>query len=245
MDRSYLSDAAVVEASRKFICIRIAAYENKVEYAFMTAAGRFRSKAKKNSIFAIMDSAAKTHLVKPGRSPQFTFDDGLAMAKRMNEIIKETPRKKAMAPSRLGLPYLESVRVALNVSACDSQRTVVVYALNARDRKKLEKMLTPLAWSGELVGNLLYVAADEKKDLSTIKGADTKAPGLIVVEPNEYGTAAKQVAFIALGTTSTDAKKALIAAAEGNESGSKDSRAHVRKGRAKGLKWKHPVKAPK
>ena len=58
------------------------------------------------------------------------------------------------------------------------------------------------------------------------------------MEPNAYGTAAKQVAFIALGTTSTEAKKTLIAAAEGNEMGSKDSRAHVRKGRAEGLDWK-------
>ncbi len=240
MDRSYLSDAAVVKASRKFICVRIATYENEDEFAFISKAFRFRTSAKKNSIFAILDSAAKTHLVKSGRSPGFTFEDGSAMARRMNEIIEEMPRKKAMSPSRLGLPYLESVRVALNVSSCDSQRTVVVYAPNARDRKQLEKMLTPLAWSDELVGNLLYVAADDEKDLSTIVGVDTKAPGLIVVEPNTYGTAAKQVAFIALGTTSIDAKKALITAAEGNEMGSKDSRAHVRKGRAEGLEWKHP-----
>ena len=156
----------------------------------------------------------------------------------MNEILAETHRKKAMSPSRLGLPYLESVRVALNVSACDSQRTVVVFAPNGRDRKKLEKMLAPLAWSGELVGNLLYVTAGDPKDLATIEGADSTAPGLIVVEPNVYGTAAKQVAFIALGSTSTDAKKTLIAVAQGNEMGSKDSRAHVRKGRTEGVEWK-------
>ena len=134
MDRSYLSDAAVVKASREFICVRIATYENEDEYAFISTAFRFRSSAKKNSFFAIMDSGATTHLVKSGRSPGFTFEDGLAMARRMNEIIEEAPGKKAMTPSRLGLPYLESVRVALNVSSCDSQRTVVVYAPNARDR---------------------------------------------------------------------------------------------------------------
>ena len=189
-------------------------------------------------MFAIMDATAKTHLVKSGRSPGFSFDSGLEMARRMNAIIKATPKKKAMSPSRLGLPYLASVRVALNVSSCDAQRTVVVYAPKPSDRKKLEKMLTPLAWSGELVGNLLYVASGDAQDLSTITGADRKAPGLIIVEPDVYGTAAKQVAFIALGTTSTAAKKTLIAAAAANELGSKDSRAHVRKGRAEGFDWK-------
>ena len=91
------------------------------------------------------------------------------------------------------------------------------------------------------MGNLLYVAAGDKKDLATIEGADEAAPGLIVVEPNAYGTTAKQVAFVKLGAKSADAKKTLIAAAEGNEMGSKNSRAHMRKGIAEGVEWEHPV----
>ena len=162
------------------------------------------------------------------------------MAKRMSEIIREYPKKKPMKAANLGLPYLESVHVALNVAACDSQRLLIVYARSAAERKRLESLLLPLAWSEDLVGNLLYATTTDAQDLANIAGS-TQAPGLLVVEPDPYGLEARQVAFVKLGTKPAEALDLLVAAAEGNEMGSKDSKRHIGRGRRQGLKWEQPV----
>ena len=55
MDRSYLSDQAVVEASRQFICVRLATYEDQGEADFLTSLYSFRGNVLKNSVFALLD----------------------------------------------------------------------------------------------------------------------------------------------------------------------------------------------
>ena len=66
MDRSYLSDPAVIAASRNFICVRLVTYEDVEEMEFMKSIYDFRTPTK-NSLFAILDSAAEEHLVEPER----------------------------------------------------------------------------------------------------------------------------------------------------------------------------------
>ena len=42
MDRSFLSDSAIIEASREFVCVRLATYEDKDEGKFLEATFRGR-----------------------------------------------------------------------------------------------------------------------------------------------------------------------------------------------------------
>ena len=93
MDRSYLSDQAVVSASRAFICVRLVTYEDADEMEFMKSTYLFRTPTK-NSLFAILDPTAREHLVAPGRSMKNTFKDAAEMARHLGEISQEYPRAK-------------------------------------------------------------------------------------------------------------------------------------------------------
>jgi hypothetical protein len=235
MDRSFLSDPEVVAASRDFICVRLATYESEEEMEFMDSIYFFRTPTK-NSVFAILDPSAKKHLVKPGRSMKLTFDGATEMATEMKKITATFPGKGNVAPEKLGLPYLKDVRLALNVAACDSQCLVILYASSERERRGLEALLLPLAWHADLVGEFLYATTDKLTDLKKITGSGT-APGLLVVMPDTYGLAGRQVAFVALGTKSKNARATLAAAAEANRMGSKDSKRHIGRGRREGIEW--------
>ena len=50
MDRSYLSDKDVVEASRDFVCIRLATYENAEEAKILKSIFTGRSGALENTV---------------------------------------------------------------------------------------------------------------------------------------------------------------------------------------------------
>ena len=47
MDGSFLSDAKVIDESRKFVCIRLATYENKEEAALLKSIARTKSARQK------------------------------------------------------------------------------------------------------------------------------------------------------------------------------------------------------
>lgn len=242
MDRSFLSDPEVVAASRNFICVRLVTYEDVGEMEFMNSIYDFRTPTK-NSLFAILDPSAQEHLVQPGRSMQFTFEDAAQMASRMQAIAETFPGQGRALPAKLGLPYLKDVRLAINVAACDTQCLVILYANGATERRKLESLLLPLAWHEDVVGEFLYATTDELGDLANITGSG-EAAGLLVVAPDAYGLKARQVAFVPLGAKPEDARAALVAAAEANRMGSKDSKRHIGRGLRAGVQWEPVVDDP-
>ncbi|PCJ52668.1 MAG: hypothetical protein COA70_11785 [Planctomycetota bacterium] len=242
MDRSYLSASEVIEASRSFVCVRLVTFEDVEEMKFMNSIYDFRTPTK-NSLFAILDPSAKEHLVKPGRSMEFTFDDAAQMAAKMEEIAKSYPGPDDVDPAKLGMPYLKDVRLALNVAACDTQSLIILYAPKVKDHRKLESLLLPLAWHKDLMGEFLFVATDKLADLAKISETGI-APGLLVVTPGTYGLEGRQVAFVPLSAKASDAHAILVAAAEANRLGSKDSKRHIGRGRREGVKWEPVLEDP-
>ena len=242
MDRSYLSDPDVVEASRKFICVRLVTFEDVEEMKFMNSIYDFRTPTR-NSLFAILDPSAEEHLVKPGRSMEFTFDDAAQMASRMNEIAEIYPGEGTASPAKLGIPYLKDVRLALNVAACDTQCLVILYSPKGKDRRTLESLLLTLVWHEDLIGEFLFVATDQVADLAKVSETGESA-GLLVVTPDTYGLEGRQVAFVPLKASSDMAHATLVAAAEANRMGSKDSKRHIGRGRREGVRWEQVLEDP-
>ena len=66
MDRSFLSSSAVVAASRKFVCIRLATYESRAEAKFMETIFLGKGGALANTVFCILAPDGKKKLVRPG-----------------------------------------------------------------------------------------------------------------------------------------------------------------------------------
>ena len=73
MDGSFLSSRATVEASRPFVCIRLATYENQDEVDFMKALYVSYTGEIANTLFALLSPDGKTRLSEADRSPAQVF----------------------------------------------------------------------------------------------------------------------------------------------------------------------------
>ena len=67
MDQSLWSDPLVIEASRKFVCARLATYEDKDEGAMLKSIYRGRSGELDNTVFTVLSHDGKSR-VEPGRT---------------------------------------------------------------------------------------------------------------------------------------------------------------------------------
>src|SRR5262249_47394510 len=111
-----------------------------------------------------------------------TFGDAGRMADALNRIARDYPATTPAAGSLPGLPTVPSVRLAVDVAACDRRPLVVLFAPDGPARSRLEARVTPLAW-GE---RFLSVTASEARDLAAIDGARAEA-GVHVVQPDRFG----------------------------------------------------------
>ena len=107
MDRSFLSDERVVTASRDFVCIRLATYEDAQEAKFLKSVFVGRSGDLENTVFAILSPDAQRNLVR-GRGPFFAFRDAKEMAKEMQKISAEYQTDDARPSPNLQLPTMKS-----------------------------------------------------------------------------------------------------------------------------------------
>src|SRR5438128_206280 len=150
MDRSFLLRKEVIEASRDFICIRLATYEDKDEAAYLVKVFPGRTGALENTIYTMLSPDARSYLTRSGRSPGFAFQDSSDMATQMHAFCaKYKPNAVAQ-----GLPTAKDFRVALNVAACDNMPLVVgvVDELNEKSdlQSAMKQRLAEMAWSKDL-----------------------------------------------------------------------------------------------
>jgi hypothetical protein len=238
MDRSFLSQPVVVAASRRFVCARLATYEDEAEGKFLKSLVRTRSGELENSVFAILGPDAKEQLVRPGRSMRSAYADAQAMADGMDRLAdKYQPKAEVSA-----LPLVSDVRLALDVASADGQPLVVVVAKDAGKRKELEETVAKLAWSKGFVGRFVYAACGGGDDLAGVKGADAGAV-LLVVQPDKFGLTG---AVIAQTADAAKLAATLAAGAKGFVREEKAFRTHVRDGQRDGVFWetKTPVSDP-
>ena len=243
MDRSYLSDQAVVAASRAFVCARLITFEDEEEAQLMRRLMRGRNLV--NTVFTILDPTGARPLVRPGRSPRGAYDSGAEMAAAMNKIARRYPGKKRVKPAQLGLPSLEDVRIALNVTECDAQQLVILRG-DAKKTEALEQRLVDLCWSDELVGRFLYVRAGDQTDWEAIAGSD-RAPedGVLIVRTERYGLKGAVVASLSCDVSAAKLKAQLLKAVESFAPAAVDTRKLRRAGTRAGLRWDTELPLPK
>ena len=242
MDRSYLSDQAVVAASRGFVCARLLSFEDAEEAALMRRLMRGRGLV--NTVFTILDPSGQRPLVRPGRSPTGPYKSGAAMAAAMRKISARYPGKPRIAARDLGLPLLRDVRLALNVTECDAQQLVVLKG-DPEDTEKLEDLLCELCWSDELIGRFLYCRADDETEWAAVKGNE-KAPdvGLLVVQTRTYGLSGEVVGSAPAHVSAKKLKKLLVDAATSFSPRPVDTRRLRRRGRRDGVRWQPELPLP-
>jgi len=256
MDGSFLSTRATVEASRPFVCIRLATYENQDEVDFMKTLYVSFTGEIANTMFALLSPDGKTRLSEADRSPAQVFggviqrrasqpgaaEQNKAAAARMVESMEVIslayPGKEGAAGGPQALPYLGDLRMAVNVAACDNQPLLVVYAEKLGELARLEKALQPIAWSKEIIGRTLYVPASDAAEYTRyIKGGKPLA-GYALVAPEPYGRHATPLLAIDGETKPESVRQQLIAALALYNPPPKDFEKHEAEGLKAGIQWK-------
>jgi hypothetical protein len=237
MDRSYLSQPEVIAASRKFVCVRLATYEDKDEGAFLKAFDVYRSGELENSVFAVLTPDGKKQLVRAARSPRHDFATAKALADALQRVAQENPGKAAAGTP--ALPTVANVRLAVNVAACDNQPLVVLFAKDAAARARLEARVAEFAWSEEFLGRLIFVTSADTRELAEVEGATTE--GLLVVQHDRFGLKGKVICTAALDAPTAELAKVLRAGVEKYERFDKTFGNHVRAGHQAGVFWQTQI----
>lgn len=240
MDRSFLSDQDIIAATRDFVCLRASTYESAEEAPFLASLFRGRSGELENTVFALVEPDGKTRIGRGGRSP------GMALGRSKEDILRGLERtakrfkvKNTEPPATL--PLAENVRLAVNVAACDNQPLVIILAEEEPLRARIEKALAPLAWSEEFLGQFHYVSSSNATELAGIAGVAIPA-GMLVIEPDRFGTGGKVIASHAVGDASrgiAETLRAALAAFDRKASG--DRRDHYREGSREGVNWETAI----
>jgi len=255
MDGSFLSTRATVEASRSFVCIRLATYENQEEVNFMKRLYVSYTGEIANTMFAMLSPDGKTRLSGADRSPAQVFggaphrradEPGAAelnkaaaarMVESMGVIALAYPGGKGAAGAPQALPYLSDLRMAVNVAACDNQPLMVVYAEKPAELARLEKALLPIAWSKEIIGRALYVPVSDAAEYARYIKGEKPAAGYALVAPEPYGRHAAPLLAIDAATKPDGVRSQLIAALALFNPPPKDFEKHEAEGLKAGIQW--------
>lgn len=240
----------MIDASRHFVCARLATYEDEEEGKFLESIFVGRAGNLENTVFCILSPDGKKKLVRSGRSPSWVFSGpeekaAVEMAVTMNRIAGDYSKKKSVVKE---LPYVKDVRLALNVAACDGLPLVVVRGKESEEspsrskrasQASLEKMIRPLIWEEDLLGRFVIAPAKDEAELEVFGTLDSQAE-ILIIAPDTFG----QNGTVLVQVRDATEKKigtALRESLSGYRSETKDQRRHVSKGGSRGVHWETEI----
>ena len=252
MDRSFLADKEVIAASRKFVCIRLATYEDAEESRMLQ--GIFAPGGNlQNTVFALLTPDGKKPLVRSGRSPVWAFGGvrgpGInaqpleaikKMARAMEAIARQYPGNGRDARGATPVPYLADLRIALNVAAADRQPLVVVYSPDRAERTRMERELAQVAWSEPFVGKVQYVAAQTPGEFQAVQGLQARS-GFIVIQPDTFGLTGQVIDAVSSDTVAAELRDALAVALNRHRPSKLSYSQHRQAGVRAGVRWQSRV----
>jgi hypothetical protein len=235
MDRSFLSQPEVIAASRAFVCVRLATYENADEAKFLKGITPTRSGELENSVFCIMSPDGKNKLVRGARGIGHVYSDARDMANGMAKIAdKYTPTGSPTA-----IPFVTNARLALDISAADNQPLVVVIAKDEAVRTRLINQVSTLAWGDDFVGRFIY-AKSTAADLASVDGVKIES-GVLVLAPDKFGQKGNVLSQVDAGASAAEIAGAFRKALAQYKPDAKTFQNHVREGQRQGVFWETQI----
>jgi hypothetical protein len=165
------------------------------------------------------------------------------MAADLELIARQFSRKSTKSESDRSVPRMKSVRLGINVASCDGLPSVVVFGKSKREVDQMNLKLSGVIWDEALAGKFIYASTTKFADLKIVLGATLKT-GILVVEPDIYGTKGRLIKMIDASVSEQDLKRNLVDAANTFIRRSKSHGLHVRNGRRDGKTWKTEVAVP-
>lgn len=232
MDRSFLLQKEVIEASRDFVCIRLATYEDPEEVKYLTQVFRGSEGTLENTVYTMLSPDARKYLTRSGRSPDQAFYDAADMARQMRAFSKQY----ASTDQLTSLPSMKDIRLALDVAACDNMPIVVAVSDDPEQRKALNVKLAKVAWNQALLGQYAYAPASTNAQAAQLKLP--AKPGIYALEPNAFGTTARVLARFDTDASPDVVTGALRTALAKFKPPVKEARSHIDSGVQSGVYWK-------
>src|SRR6476660_4952834 len=97
MDRSFLSKPQVVAASRQFVCVRLATYEDPTEASWLKDFTRTGSGQLENTVFGILAPDGVKKLVRSSRGVDHLYSGPDQFAEALNTIAAKYPNTTAQS----------------------------------------------------------------------------------------------------------------------------------------------------
>lgn len=233
MDRSFLSQPEVVQASRKFVCIRLATYESLTEaevlrHIFIGGSGQVE-----NTTFAILSPDGRTPLVRSGRGPNWAYRQSQDMAAGMEAIANYYHSRPAQAGD---LPAVPNLRLAVNVGACDNLPVVAALSDDPRQLEGWRRRLTGVCWDPALLGRAIYTLDATRNAAGLVPGSQS---GLVVIQSGQFGQDGHVLAR--LDPDSPNLVRELDAALSRYRAQPKNVHEHMRQGHMRGVYWRTQI----
>ena len=236
MDRSFLSQPAVVAASRRFVCVRLTTYEDEKETTFSKYVFTPRGGDVQNTTFAILAPDCKTKLTQAGRGTRGIFSSAADMAKAMADIAAKYPADPNAGNVIPPLPVTLTAKLGVDVAAADGLPLVAVLAKDEKANATLAATVAKLAWSEKFLGRFTYCTAKSVADFPKIGGLKA-ADGVVVIAPDTFGMSGKVVAQLPADATPEEIAKAMTAAQASYTKTKLGQGAHRSQGIAAGAFW--------
>ena len=135
------------------------------------------------------------------------------------------------------LPLIPSLRLGLNIAACDSLPLVVVIEDDSDKQREKFLYLTHLSRNDSLAGQAHYVLLKDTKEIEDLKNYK-EGNFVYVLKPDNFGVTGEVVAaFQDIKTLSVVALETAFNIAQAPKKSLSDSRQHVRKGKREGITW--------
>lgn len=232
MDRSFLSKPEVIAASRQFVCVRLATYEDEDENKFLKTFNVGRGGEVENSVFCILGPDGKQRLCRAARGIGQVFSDSNQMAAAMDKIA--TTIKPKVEPK--SLPLTANVRLAIDIASSDNQPLVIVVAKDTKQRESLEAKLAAVAWSQPFIGRAIYASTSHPDELVGVNGV-TLDSGIVMVQADQFGLKANMLKQIPASASDDKLTESLRLGMLSFESQAKTFRSHVQEGHKQGIFW--------
>ncbi len=225
------SSPDVIEASRKFVCVRIDSYASEENQQIVRSHlnGRFE-----NTAFCILAPDGKERLTRSGRGPRQVFSGAGSFADSLAAIAAnyESRGEASKAP----VPDFPSFKLALNVASAD-QRMLILIAAPENQLAAVEQRLRPLAWHPKVQGRFHFDLASDGSWKAPLSKESNGDAGIYLIRPDTYGLEGEVLQHLALNSRLEEVMKAMAKAnahyAETTEK--KIYGEHVFEGRRKGI----------
>jgi len=226
----------VIDASRKFVCIRTITYEDAEEARFLVDTFFQNRGELRNVGMCLLSPDARVKLSRDNTGPNHIYEDAKDMASAMGAVARRYPARAAAKDTVPPLPKTVGVRMGLNIAGCDGVPLVVTLAKTDADRKAAEDKLAAVAWKDDTAGKFIYASTTDANDLKAYPGAGD-LPGYYVIAPDTYGTQGRVQTFIPATDAAKDIHASLTLAAAAFKRTGKVHHDHVRTGHRQGKNW--------